>query len=73
MVDPEFVRPAEPVPLVGDPSKAKAQLGWEPRTSFDQLVAAMVDHDLDELRAEGRVAQAAEASGEPAPWPTTSS
>jgi GDPmannose 4,6-dehydratase len=31
---------------VGDASKAREKLGWEPRTSFDELVALMVDHDL---------------------------
>jgi GDPmannose 4,6-dehydratase len=34
VVDPEFVRPPDPVPLVGDPSKARERLGWAPRTSF---------------------------------------
>ncbi|MEJ7804264.1 MAG: GDP-mannose 4,6-dehydratase, partial [Candidatus Limnocylindria bacterium] len=49
VVDPEFVRPADPVPLVGDPSKARAQLGWQPRTSFEDLIAMMVTADLHEL------------------------
>ena len=48
-IDPEFVRPREPVPLVGDPSKAREQLGWEPRTSFEELMRMMVEHDLREL------------------------
>jgi GDPmannose 4,6-dehydratase len=52
VVDPEFVRPPDPVPLVGDPSKARAQLGWEPRTSFDEMIALMVESDLQQLADE---------------------
>ncbi|MGZ6642861.1 MAG: GDP-mannose 4,6-dehydratase [Solirubrobacteraceae bacterium] len=50
-VDPAFVRPPEPTTLVGDPGRARAQLGWEPRHSFESLVGAMVDADLADLRA----------------------
>ena len=57
-VDPELVRPREAVTLVGDPSKARERLGWEPRTSFDELVAMMVDSDLERLSAELRQKQA---------------
>jgi GDPmannose 4,6-dehydratase len=49
VVDPEFVRPHDPVPLVGDPSKAQGQLGWEPRTGFDEMIEMMVEADLREL------------------------
>jgi GDPmannose 4,6-dehydratase len=52
--DPELVRPADPVALVGDPSKARAKLGWEPRTSFEELIRAMVEHDLQELAQDAR-------------------
>ena len=45
-VDPNFFRPAEVSLLVGDASKAKKQLGWEPKVSFKELVAKMVDADL---------------------------
>jgi GDPmannose 4,6-dehydratase len=55
VVDPEFVRPSDPVSLVGDPSKAKRQLGWEPRTSFEELIRMMVEHDLQELSEGARV------------------
>ena len=51
VVDPEFVRPPDPVPLVGNPAKAREQLGWTPRTSFEQMIEAMVETDLRELRA----------------------
>jgi GDPmannose 4,6-dehydratase len=47
--DPRFVRPPEQWPPVGDPSKARAVLGWQPRTSFEQLIAEMVDADLARL------------------------
>jgi GDPmannose 4,6-dehydratase len=49
--DPEFLRPAEVDHLVGDASKARAQLGWEPRHSFRELVEMMVDADLERLSA----------------------
>jgi GDPmannose 4,6-dehydratase len=49
VVDPEFVRAHDPVTLVGDPSKARAKLGWEPRTSFEELIRMMVEHDLQDL------------------------
>jgi GDPmannose 4,6-dehydratase len=58
VVDPAFVRPAEVDLLIGDPSHAKNKLGWEPRTSFRQLVELMVDADLarlSRLKAEGRI------------------
>jgi GDPmannose 4,6-dehydratase len=47
--DPEFLRPAEVDQLVGDPSKAKNALGWEPKHSFRDLVEMMVDADLARL------------------------
>ena len=47
--DPAFIRPAEVDLLVGDPSKAKAMLGWEPEVDFERLVAMMVDADLKRL------------------------
>lgn len=48
--DPRFVRPTETGPLVGNASKAKKVLGWEPKTSFKQLVALMVDSHLAKLK-----------------------
>jgi GDPmannose 4,6-dehydratase len=50
-LDPRFLRPAEVDHLIGDYSKAKEKLGWEPRTSFDELVRLMVDSDLELLRS----------------------
>ncbi len=46
VVDPRFVRPAEVDRLIGDASKAKRLLGWEPKVSFEQLVAMMVESDI---------------------------
>jgi GDPmannose 4,6-dehydratase len=51
-VDPQFLRPAEVHDLVGDASKAKRKLGWEPTVSFDELITMMVEQDMRELRAE---------------------
>ncbi len=45
--DPRYSRPAEVDHLIGDPSKAKAKLGWVPKTSFDELVRLMVESDLE--------------------------
>ena len=50
--DARYERPAEVELLIGDPAKAKAQLGWEPTTKFDGLVKIMVDADIAAL--EGR-------------------
>lgn len=50
-VDPKYFRPAEVEQLLGDPTKAKEQLGWNPRqTSFERLVEIMVDHDMAEIK-----------------------
>jgi GDPmannose 4,6-dehydratase len=48
-IDPRFMRPAEVEHLVGDYSKARDKLGWEPRTSFEELVRLMVDSDVELL------------------------
>jgi GDPmannose 4,6-dehydratase len=50
-IDDSLKRPAEVDLLVGDSSKAKQQLGWEPRTTFEQLIRLMVDADLKLLGA----------------------
>lgn len=46
VVDPDFVRPADPTELVGDASRARDVLGWRPSVGFEELVARMVDADL---------------------------
>jgi GDPmannose 4,6-dehydratase len=50
-IDPRFLRPAEVEHLVGDASKAREKLGWEPRTSFEEMIRLMVDADLELLRS----------------------
>lgn len=45
-IDPRYYRPAEVDLLIGDYSKAKKRLGWEPRTKFTELVKIMVDADM---------------------------
>jgi GDPmannose 4,6-dehydratase len=49
VVDPKFFRPAEVDLLLADCSKAKAQLGWKPRMSFQHLVESMVDADMERV------------------------
>ena len=50
-VDLKYCRPAEVEQLLGDPTKARELLGWNPRkTSFEQLVRIMVEHDLQHIR-----------------------
>ena len=45
-VNPKFLRPAEVDLLLGDPAKAKAKLGWEPKTTMQEMIAEMVDADI---------------------------
>jgi GDPmannose 4,6-dehydratase len=52
--DPKFLRPAEVDLLIGDPSKAKAALGWTPEVDFERLVKMMVDADLERLSRDAR-------------------
>jgi GDPmannose 4,6-dehydratase len=47
--DPDLVRASETTPPVGDPTRARTELGWAPTLTFEQLVARMVDADLAEL------------------------
>ncbi len=52
VIDEKFYRPAEVDLLIGDPTKAKTELGWEPTVNFEQLVQMMVEADLEALREE---------------------
>ena len=54
-VDPRYFRPTEVEILIGDPSKAKQKLGWEPKVKFEQLVEIMTKADMDKLAKEGVV------------------
>jgi GDPmannose 4,6-dehydratase len=56
--DPRYYRPAEVDLLLGDASKARAALGWEPKVSFKQLVRIMVDYDLELAKQESTNQQA---------------
>ncbi len=51
-IDSRYFRPAEVETLLGDASKAKAKLGWTPRTSFAELVTSMAQSDLEDAQAE---------------------
>ncbi len=52
-VSPDFYRPTDVVNLWGDPTKAKTELGWNPtKTSFEELVAIMVKHDMEQVAVE---------------------
>ena len=48
-IDPKYYRPTEVEQLLGDPSKAKAKLGWEPTVKFEELVRIMTQADLDKI------------------------
>jgi GDPmannose 4,6-dehydratase len=54
-VDQRYFRPTEVESLLGDPSKAKQELGWEPRISFDELVQEMVLTDLEMAKRDALV------------------
>jgi GDPmannose 4,6-dehydratase len=54
VIDPALVRPAEVDLLIGDPAKAKKQLGWTPEVSFEKLVEMMVQADMERLTKEAR-------------------
>jgi GDPmannose 4,6-dehydratase len=51
-VDPSLVRAAHGLPVVGDPSRARERLGWTSRTTLEELIGAMVAHDLAALDAQ---------------------
>jgi GDPmannose 4,6-dehydratase len=51
-IDPRFYRPAEPHQLVADPTRANQELGWQPEVTLDQLVAMMVDADMELLKSK---------------------
>ena len=57
-VSEDFYRPTDVVNLWGDPTKAKAKLGWNPnKTTFEQLVKLMVEHDIAKIAGEGAAAK----------------
>lgn len=52
VIDPKLYRPAEVDRLLGDPRKAKDKLGWEAKTSLEELITMMVEADLERVKAE---------------------
>ena len=62
-IDPRYFRPAEVDLLLGRSTKARTRLGWKPRVSFDELVAMMVDADLDHARREQVLIEAGHEGG----------
>lgn len=58
LVDPKYFRPTEVDTLLGDSSKAKKRLGWEPKISFDDLVQEMIEWDLEEAKRDDLCQQA---------------
>ena len=49
-IDPRYFRPTEVDLLIGDPAKAKEKLGWEPKTTFKNLVKIMVESDFEKAK-----------------------
>jgi GDPmannose 4,6-dehydratase len=54
-VDPMYFRPTEVDSLLGDPSKARAKLGWKPNTTFHELVREMASSDLEAAERDALV------------------
>lgn len=55
VIDPKFFRPAEVDVLLGNPAKAREKMGWEAKTSLEQLITMMVDADMQRVAREGAV------------------
>lgn len=55
--DARYERPAEVELLIGDPAKARKQLGWEPKVRFKELVKIMTEHDLELAKREAQIAK----------------
>jgi GDPmannose 4,6-dehydratase len=51
-VDSRYFRPTEVETLLGDPTKARQKLGWEPKITFEEMIAEMVKHDIEETRMD---------------------
>lgn len=63
--DERYERPAEVDLLIGDPAKAKKQLGWEPKVKFKELVKIMTEADLDLAKREAQIAELPDVSKSP--------
>ena len=63
-VNPKWFRPTDVVNLLGDPTKARTKLGWNPqKTSYSELIHIMAKHDRALAKTEKALKQAAQASG----------
>ena len=51
-IDPKYFRPTEVEQLLGDATKARTQLGWKPKVTFEEMVRRMVDHDIEVVRRQ---------------------
>ena len=51
-IDPKYFRPTEVDQLLGDPTKARKKLNWEPKITLDELISEMIKEDLNEARKE---------------------
>ena len=67
-IDPRYYRPAEVDVLMGDASKARRVLGWEPTISFNELVTLMVDHDLELATKEAGQSTGDDRRAAPTQW-----
>jgi GDPmannose 4,6-dehydratase len=68
-IDPRYFRPAEVDLLLGDASKVREKLGWEPKVTFDDLVKLMTDHDLQLAKQEAEARELKHSSaGNKARW-----
>ena len=67
-IDPRYYRPAEVDVLMGDASKARRVLGWEPTISFNELVTLMVDHDLELATQEAGQSTRDDRRAAPTQW-----
>lgn len=68
-IDPRYFRPAEVDLLLGDASKARSLLGWEPKVTFDELVRLMVEHDLELAKQEAQAGDRKKAgANQPVHW-----
>ena len=67
-VDPRYFRPTEVDLLIGDPTKARNKLGWKHVTSFDDLVAEMVESDLHEFQSEQHRHDNSQSRSVPPQW-----
>ena len=56
-VDPRYFRPTEVETLLGDPSKAKQKLGWEPKITLEEMVHEMMDNDINLAKRDSLIKQ----------------